>query len=57
MYVCSALNYDSTTIDVILLNRKSDGLPVTFRNGIDKNFQVGLDLIHFLDCPLYASFQ
>ena len=47
----SALNFDSTSIDVILLNRKSDGSQVAFRNGVDKNFivRLGSSLIPILD--------
>jgi len=36
----SAVNYDSTSMNVILLNRRSDGSPVSFRNGVDRNFMV-----------------
>jgi len=47
----SSLNYDSTSMDVILLNRRSDGSPVAFRNGVDKNFivRLGSYLIPILD--------
>ena len=47
----SAVNYDSTSIDVILLTRTADGSPTNFRTGIDKNFVVRLGsvLIPILD--------
>ena len=47
----SAVNYDSTSIDVVLLTRTADGSPTNFRTGIDKNFVVRLGsvLIPILD--------
>ena len=47
----SAVNYDSTSMDVILLSRTADGSPINFRTGIDKNFVVRLGsvLIPILD--------
>ena len=51
LLLISALNYDSTSIDVLVISRSVDGSQVTLRNGVDKNFivRLGSSLIPILD--------